>query len=165
VTGFLSLRAESSEAWQSQLWTTSPTLPVILSVSEESGWGRFVWLICPLALPFRTHVRNLCVIISSVFVVSRLPRRNYVAPRSDRVGRCNLSFRGARFARDVGISFPPCHSERNNVKRRIWLGTICVVDMPTRLVIPNACEESVREYFFCLCCIETPTSQLRCSSE
>jgi len=77
VTGFLSLRAESSEAWQSRLWTTSPTLPVILSVSEESGWGRFVWLICLLVLSFRTHVRNLCVNISSVFVVSRLPRSGY----------------------------------------------------------------------------------------
>jgi len=94
--------------------------------SEESGWGRLVWLICPLALPFRTHVRNLCVNISSVFVVSRLPRRNFVAPRSDRVERCNLSFRGGR--------------------RPTWESH----SLPVILNGTQWSEESVCDYFHCL---------------
>jgi len=78
----------------------------------------------------------------------------YAIPWSDRVGRCTLSLRAecneAWQSRLGNICQPVCHSERNVVERRIWLGTMCVINMPACPVISSECEKSVRDYFHCL---------------
>jgi len=72
----------------------------------------------------------------------RLPRSGYALPRSDKVGRCTLSFRGATEVAtwESNSRFVILSEGKNPV----------VDDMPICHVISSECEKSVRDYFHCL---------------